>query len=136
MSNITWDHFEVQRAATDAAYASFALNGVSLSSPATGSKAQATLNEKMQGLKQAIEDMSEAANAMSAGLKAADKAFEDNEQQCKVKITKSARFLDNSSEGLGLGSCCVDTSLSGREFLRPARHLLWHSSSFDTGVSS
>lgn len=51
MSNITWDHFEVQRAATDAAYASFALNGVSLSSPATGSKAQATLNEKMQGLK-------------------------------------------------------------------------------------
>ena len=46
MSNITWDHFEVQRAATDAAYASFALNGVSLSSPATGSKDQATLNEK------------------------------------------------------------------------------------------
>lgn len=101
MSNITWDHFEVQRAATDAAYASFALNGVSLSSPATGSKAQATLNEKMQGLKQAIEDMSEAANAMSAGLKAADKAFEDNEQQCKVKITKSARFLDNSMKGWG-----------------------------------
>ena len=101
MSNITWDHFEVQRAATDAAYASFALNGVSLISPATGSKAQATLNEKMQGLKQAIEDMSEAANAMSAGLKAADKAFEDNEQQCKVKITKSARFLDNSMKGWG-----------------------------------
>ena len=89
MSNITWDHFEVQRAATDAAYASFALNGVSLSSPATGSK------------EQAIEDMSEAANAMSAGLKAADKAFEDNEQQCKVKITKSARFLDNSMKGWG-----------------------------------
>ena len=92
MSNITWDHFEVQRAATDAAYASFALNGVSLSSPATGSKAQATLNEKMQGLKQALEDMSEAATAMSAGLKAADKAFEDNEQKCRSKDYKVSAF--------------------------------------------
>ena len=45
MTIIQWNHAEVQRAATDAAYAAASLNGVSVHSPATGSKAQATLGE-------------------------------------------------------------------------------------------
>ena len=68
MTIIQWNHAEVQRAATDAAYAAASLNGVSVHSPATGSKAQATLDEKIQGLKQAITDIATKAKTTSENL--------------------------------------------------------------------
>ena len=97
MSNIMWNHAEVQRAAKDAAYASATLNGVSLTSPATGSEAQATLNEKMQGLKQAISKMAETVKTTGDALTTADKNFRENETYNTGKIMKSGRYPDNSA---------------------------------------
>lgn len=97
MSNIMWNHAEVRRAAKDAAYASATLSGVSLSSPATGSEAQATLNEKMQGLKQAISKMAETVKNTGDALTTADKNFRDNETYNAGKIIKAGRYPDNSA---------------------------------------
>ncbi|WP_424623017.1 hypothetical protein [Actinomyces bouchesdurhonensis] len=97
MTIIQWNHAEVQRAATDAAYAAASLNGVSVHSPATGSKAQATLDEKIQGLKQAITDIATKAKTTSENLTTADKAFRDNESHSGGKITKSGSYPPNTA---------------------------------------
>ena len=93
---ISWDFGEVKKAQQDADAAQTTLNEITLDSPATGSEHQASLDEKVAKITNAVSDIVQILGFIQEGIDGADSAFREIDDKNKADIEASARYLESS----------------------------------------